>query len=134
MNAELDFQDGERTPESEACAQVESTLSDLIERYSHTVGMLLNMKDANEDMFSEVFGKYDGEVASFYDRIESTLGELEKLSVENRASRDSLSALAQLRDALADADMRKAADFDSEKTRKALLLKYVIPSWKYYEN
>ncbi len=132
MNAALDFQDDERCPESEVCAQLESKLSDLIKRYSHTVGMLLNMKDASEAMFSEVFGKYDGKVALFYDQIESTLGQLEKLSMENRASRDSLGALAQLRDALTGADMREEADFDSEKTRKALLLEYVMPSWEYY--
>ena len=96
--------------------------------------MLLNMKDANEDMFSEVFEKYDGKVAMVYDQIESALGELEKLSVANGASRDSLAALAQLRDAMAGADMRQKADFDSEKIRKALLLEYVMPSWKCYAN
>ena len=134
MRQELDFREDDPSPASKVCAQVESTLSGLIERYSHTVGMLLNMKDVSEAVFSEVFGNYDGRVTLFYDQIGVVLGELEKLSVENRASRDSLSALAQLRDALIGADIRGAADFDSDKIRKALLLEYVIPSWKYYEN
>lgn len=56
---------------------------------------------------------------------------LEAASLQFGASRESLVALAELRDAMNGADVRSAEDFANGKAEKALMLEYVIPSWKY---
>lgn len=56
---------------------------------------------------------------------------MESASLKYGASRESLVAIAEFREAMKNADVRSEEDFSNGKAQKALMLEFVIPSWKF---
>lgn len=127
---ELLGQKSERSPESLECAKIESAVLHVAKMYSRTVAILLNFQEADPDTFLASYSERDAGIIRAYENLETGVKKLETASLEYGASRESLVALAELRDAMNGADVRSAEDFVNGKAEKALMLEFVIPSWQ----
>lgn len=131
---ELLGKESERSPESLECARIESAVLHVSKMYSRTVAILLNLNDADPEAFSASYSGRNAGIIRAYENFEAGVKKLESMALESGVSRESLVALAELRDAMNGADVRSAEDFTNGKAEKALMLEFVIPSWKHRED